>query len=526
MSEPPPGTAPGKDSASAAAAAKEKTWKVGTLVYTKFGLISIFTWTLWGDLVFTLSERIYPSAMPYQLERLHIPQWCIPILMGFLGQTVALPMNPYLSFRSDRYRSRWGRRIPYIFKTLLPVAICMSFLGFSDDIGAYLRNAGWVARLGISQTTAIILVMGILILAFDYANIFINTIYWYLFADVIPRELMGRFFSLFRIVGMVAGSFFSFFLQKYIETQTKYLYLGAAAVYLFGFGIMCWRVKEGGYPPPTDMGPRAAWYVRFGRMAKVYVKECFRHPVHISLYASQTFVAVSGAALFGLGFYYRQYLHISQDQMGKFGGVFVWTSILLAFPLGWVVDKIHPVRATLIAMAVVIPINVCGFYMDSFLFYMIFTAVRSPFTQLGDAAGMPLYVALFPRKQYGQFASANGMVRSLSMLMATVAAGFFINFFTSRLGIKGDIYGFFWLASIQIMALGCFYATYLYWKKYGAENFSYDPELDVPGEVVLAPVEQATTDPGNPLNQTIATENQEEANVRIATRVGDEKAGK
>ena len=65
-----------------------KTWKVGTLTYTKYGLVSIFVWTLWGDLVFTLSEAIYPAAMPFQLERLHIPQWCIPLLMGFLGQTV------------------------------------------------------------------------------------------------------------------------------------------------------------------------------------------------------------------------------------------------------------------------------------------------------------------------------------------------------------------------------------------------------------------------------------------------------
>src|SRR5205823_6234153 len=146
--------------------------------------------------------------------------------------------------------------------------------------------------------------------------------------------------------------------------------------------------------------------VRLWQMVKVYFNECFRHPVHVSFYANQAVVRLAEAAMFGSIFFERQYLHITQAQRGMFFGIMKWPGILLAFPLGWLVDKIHPMRAMLIGMLVIIPINFGLFYMDSFLFYIVFFCMQSPFTQLADAAGQPLYVRLFPRKQYGQFCSA------------------------------------------------------------------------------------------------------------------------
>ena len=33
-----------------------KTWRVGTLTYTRSGLANVFFWLLWGDLVLTLMD--------------------------------------------------------------------------------------------------------------------------------------------------------------------------------------------------------------------------------------------------------------------------------------------------------------------------------------------------------------------------------------------------------------------------------------------------------------------------------------
>ena len=68
------------------------------------------------------------------------------------------------------------------------------------------------------------------------------------------------------------------------------------------------------------------------------------------------------------------------------------------------------------------------------------------------------------------------MVRSLTVLIGAFFGGWFIDFFVSRMGPRGDVYGYIWLAAWQLVAFGCMFVTYLFWKKHGAENFSYDPE--------------------------------------------------
>ena len=40
----------------------------------------------------------------------------------------------------------------------------------------------------------------------DFANVFVGTIYWYLFNDVVPPQFLGRFWGLFRMVSTGASS--------------------------------------------------------------------------------------------------------------------------------------------------------------------------------------------------------------------------------------------------------------------------------------------------------------------------------
>src|SRR3954451_24127523 len=89
----------------------KKTYRVGTLTYTKWGLVTVFFWMLWGDLVWTLMEQVFPTSMPLQLGRLKVPPEWIAIMMNTVAYVVTTAMVPAISFRSDRTRTRWGRRI-------------------------------------------------------------------------------------------------------------------------------------------------------------------------------------------------------------------------------------------------------------------------------------------------------------------------------------------------------------------------------------------------------------------------------
>ena len=47
------------------------TFKCGTLIYTKKGLMLMFAWLLWGDFCFTLMETIAGSVMPWKFKSLN-----------------------------------------------------------------------------------------------------------------------------------------------------------------------------------------------------------------------------------------------------------------------------------------------------------------------------------------------------------------------------------------------------------------------------------------------------------------------
>ena len=59
-----------------------------------------------------------PSIMPLKLKALGYPNWRLGMIMTTVPGILNIGITPYLSFKSDRYRSKWGRRLPFIIWTL------------------------------------------------------------------------------------------------------------------------------------------------------------------------------------------------------------------------------------------------------------------------------------------------------------------------------------------------------------------------------------------------------------------------
>lgn len=458
--------------------AGDPRYTVGTLTYTKAGLIAMFVWMMWGILVWTLMEAVFPQSMPLQLRRLNVPKAWIAVLMGTFTQVINVTLMPIISFQSDRTRTRWGRRIPYIAATMPLLCICLAALGFSDDIGRWLGHSAWPARLHLSPVAAITLVMGVLILLYNCSNAFVNTVYWYLFADVVPPALLGRFTAALRMVGVGASAVFYYKIYGRIETNTRQIYVGAAILYLLGMSLVCWRVREGRYPPVTDVPRQEPPLRRFIAAIRVYFRECFSHPLYISFYISRAMWALSTACTFAFIFFYRDYLGFSLDSMGKFASALAIAGVVIALPVGWIVDRMHPIRAVMLAVVCIIPLNFATFYMHSFMFFMVISALRMPFGQLFDAAEIPLMVQIMPKKQFGQFCSANEMVRSFTMIFGTIAGGLFIGYMNRVYGNRGNAYAWLWTCWFQVLSLVGMIVVYLYWLHYGGEKFNFDVEAE------------------------------------------------
>ena len=65
MLQSPPIPSQGPDARSA-----RKVYRVGTLSYTKAGLLVVGAWLLWGDFCLMLMETVVPSIIPLKLKSL------------------------------------------------------------------------------------------------------------------------------------------------------------------------------------------------------------------------------------------------------------------------------------------------------------------------------------------------------------------------------------------------------------------------------------------------------------------------
>ncbi|MFZ4776550.1 MAG: MFS transporter, partial [Terrimicrobiaceae bacterium] len=95
-----------------------KTYHCGTLTYTKAGLFAVFAWLLWGDFCLTLMETVVPTVLPLKLKALGCSNAMMGVILATIPSILNIGVNPYVSFKSDRFRSRWGRRLPFIIATL------------------------------------------------------------------------------------------------------------------------------------------------------------------------------------------------------------------------------------------------------------------------------------------------------------------------------------------------------------------------------------------------------------------------
>ena len=95
----------------------------------------LFFWILWGDFCLVLLENTRPVIVPLLLRSHEASNFTIGLLCGSIPPLLNFIVNPVISTASDRTRTRWGRRIPYLMCGIPFVSMFLILLGFSDQIG-------------------------------------------------------------------------------------------------------------------------------------------------------------------------------------------------------------------------------------------------------------------------------------------------------------------------------------------------------------------------------------------------------
>ena len=448
--------------------------RVGTLTYTKAALIALFVWLLWGDFCYTLHELVVFNVLPLTFKRHSASNVLIGVLLTTIPSFINFALNPIISTASDRTRTRWGRRLPYLALSAPINAALLILMAFSEDMGKALEGGRLSRLLHLSPAGTIVAVVAACFVAWRLTDMFVATVYYYLFSDVVPEAMLARFMALFRVVGTLAAIFFNQFVYPYAESHMREIFLGAGVFYLLGYTVMCLKVREGKYPPPPagmekDQGV-------FG-IIRVYFRECFFHRFYWYFFLTDALWGLTNACATFMVFLQRDSLGLTLQQLGSIAAVSNAITAALLYFAGMLADRLHPLRFMLWSLVLQ---GVWSFTALNWLFWnptphqaliltVALTVVNVPLNVMYLAARFPMIVRLLPKERFGQFAAATAMVVSLVGMASGALAGGFLDLM--KWVHNGSDFAYRYIPVWQLVftwaTTGMLFLLYREWKKRG-----------------------------------------------------------
>ena len=456
----------------AATVPSRRLWRAGTLVYTTPGLVVLFAWLLWGDFAWNMKERTIVPVGQLMLKQFGATDFIVGLLVGSLPAAIGLIVGPIISVRSDRHRGRWGRRIPYMLIPAPIVALSMAGLAFTAPVAEWLHGVLGTGSPGVVGCRLI--VFSFFWSSFEIFQTIAQAVFGGLINDVVPQEVIGRFYGLFRAVGLIAGIVFNFWLIDFAETHYREIFLGVGLLFGIGFSVMCLRVKEGEYPPPPPREPGdGSFAVRFVAPMKAYLRECYANPFYLWVFLAMMLGAVMALPVNTFSVFYAKSVGLD---MGRYGELLVITycfSLALSYPLGWMADRFHPLRIGLTALGLYAITMIWGGFVatEAKAFSIVFVA-HGVLTGTYFTATASLGQRLFPRTKFAQFASAAGILGAMGLMVVPPALGWFLDSI-------GQVYRYTFLIGgvLAVVAAAAFVIVLFKFRQLGGDD-AYRPPGD------------------------------------------------
>ena len=458
---------------------EKKFYECGTLRYTLGGLLFAVGMLLFAFFCFIFTTSVVNTLIPLQLkDALGADNKTIAIITGTIGGIFNITICPMVSFKSDRYRSRWGRRIPFILLTLPMYVAGILMFAFSDVIADFLRAHAHLARF--APTTVTIFMIGVAMVIYQFFYMFVGSVIHYIYNDIIPFAYQARVVGAVQVASTLANTLFHFFFLKHALTHFRLLMIIAAVVYALGVGLSCLLMKEPEYPPIPPEEKKASNGIA-GVMT--FMKESFSHPFYWYAFLSTSFLSVSGIGTFII--FFNQNMGLSLDSIGKLFGIqgIIGTAISIAgAAIGTLlIDRWHPVRVYLFGILLMMlePLAFMKFLVGTpppmvFWWSSLILAVLLRISgTLYSFSTMPMLMRTYPKSRFGQFCSACAMLRSILVLVFGFVLGAVIDLLKYQGGMGDFAYRWIWGWRLGWMGISVVFYVLFYrqWQKLGGDSF-------------------------------------------------------
>jgi Na+/melibiose symporter-like transporter len=393
-------------------------FRAGTLRYTAWGLAALIFWLLVGELGTAVRERwALPSAL-VALRGMHASDTGISLLLTTCPAVISLFVVPYVGFCSDRFRSRWGRRRPFLVASALLGCAAMLGVAFAPSFAVAAD-----AALGPWSPGRPLLQLGLFCLSwtvFDCAAITAGALFSGLVNDVMPRSVIGRFYAIFRVVGL--GVAISFNMSVFALTDDYLFEILLAIALVFGLSTtaMCLMTREGGYPPRDAVPSPAGGFLA----AYAQTAQCFTERRHLCAFAAFTLAAVTFGPFNIFSQSYAFDLGIPKAELGSLTASAYAVSIAIALCIGALVDRLGPVRvsAAMMGLYFTIALGGCLLVRDAAAFRCFYLAhVIVSGAYFTAASSLPM--ALFPSAEFVRYNSGKDIMVGFANILVGAGLG-------------------------------------------------------------------------------------------------------
>ncbi len=406
-----------------------KTWTRGTLTYTSAGLVILFCWLLWGDFTWAMKDRAVGPAATLLFRSFGFSDFVYSLICIAFPSFASIFLCPVISYISDRHRGKLGRRIPFLIFTTPFVVVGLIGLGFTPMLGDWLSGAAGGPE-ALDPRTGKLIFFSIFWVILDFGTILAGSLSGALINDVVPAELLGRFFGLFRALSLLAGMIFNYCLMGKVESHSLYIFVGVGIFYGIGLVCMCWKVKEGQYPPAEKVVAQVGAARIFGPIF-TYFRQCFSSDYYRWVIVALVLSQMAAAPFNMFSIFYAKSINMSMDRYGELIAYTYGISFVLSYFLGALADRIHPLRASIAAQIAYLGSMVLGWLIvDSSGTFGVALMVHVVISGCYFTASASLAPRLFPRVLFAQFNSALAMI----LAVTNVVLGPLFGWILDRLG--------------------------------------------------------------------------------------------
>ena len=351
-----------------------------------------------------------------------------------------------------------------------PLAIFLTLLGFSPAIANWLKSISPHLLGSVSAAGMTLALISIFNIGYKFCDIFPQSVYYYLWPDVIPQQLMGTFACLFRVVSTAGTFVFNKYVLHYCDDYPAAVCSGAAGLYLVSFLLLCWQVKEGQYPPPEPIPDRADIPGVLDRVWR-FVRESYSVGFYWKYFLFNLCFNVGFAPFRDFLLFYAQ-KDLKMD-LAAYGNVMAMrdaVQIGVYLCIGPIIDRLHPLRASL-AGYVLVFLAALGsyFFIHSAGSFGVWIVITFAMVAVFLGASTALGPRLLPIAKYGQFGAASAVVFHLGQMLFTPVLGMLTDRF-------GNVMVFPWFFGFSAAGILMLYLVYIDWRRRGGDE-SYSPPM-------------------------------------------------